>query len=166
MQVHNLRGTEAELETMKHWKQQGRFRYLGVTTHRSSQYEEMQDIMRKYTLDFIQLNYSLADRGAEKSILPLAHDRGIAVLVNLPFARGDLFKAVADLPLPDWAAEIDAESWGQVFLKYVISYPASTLPIPGTTKPHHVKDNLDAAYGRLPDAGLRREIERFVEPLL
>jgi len=108
----------------------------------------------------------LADRGAEKSILPLAHDRGIAVLVNLPFARGDLFKAVADLPLPDWAAEIDAESWGQVFLKYVISYPASTLPIPGTTKPHHVKDNLDAAYGRLPDAGLRREIERFVEPLL
>ena len=166
MQVHNLRGTEAELETMKAWKEQGRFRYLGVTTHRPGQYEEMEDIMRRHPLDFIQLNYSLADRGAESSILPLARDRGIAVLVNLPFARGGLFKAVADQPLPDWVADMDAETWGQVFLKYVISYPASTLPIPGTTKPHHAKDNMGAAFGRLPDADLRREIEKFVEPLL
>ncbi len=166
MQVHNLRGTEAELETMKAWKEQGRFRYLGVTTHRPGQYEEMEDIMRRHPLDFIQLNYSLADRGAESSILPLARDRGIAVLVNLPFARGSLFKAVADQPLPDWVADMDAETWGQVFLKYVISYPASTLPIPGTTKPHHAKDNMGAAFGRLPDADLRREIEKFVEPLL
>ena len=166
MQVHNLRGTEAELETMKAWKEQGRFRYLGVTTHRPGQYAEMEDVMRRHPLDFIQLNYSLADRGAENSILPLARDRGIAVLVNLPFARGRLFSAVADRPLPDWAADMDAASWGQVFLKYVISYPASTLPIPGTTKPHHAKDNMGAAFGRLPDAGLRREIERFIEPLL
>ena len=104
--------------------------------------------------------------GAENSILPLARDRGIAVLVNLPFARGGLFKAVADQPLPDWAADMDAETWGQVFLKYVISYPASTLPIPSTTKPHHAKDNMGAAFGRLPDADLRREIEKFIEPLL
>ncbi|MDX2418376.1 MAG: aldo/keto reductase [Xanthomonadales bacterium] len=166
MQVHNLRGTEAELETMKNWKSEGRFRYLGVTTHRPSQYEEMQEVMRRHPLDFIQLNYSLADRSAEKEILPLARDRGIAVLVNLPFARGSLFKAVGNRSLPDWAAEMDAESWGQVFLKYVISYPAATLPIPGTTKPHHAKDNLGAAFGRLPDDGLRREIENYISPLL
>lgn len=166
MQVHNLRGTEAELETMKNWKAEGRFRYLGVTTHRASQYEEMQDVMRRHPLDFIQLNYSLADRSAEKTILPLARDRGIAVLVNLPFARGALFKAVKDRALPDWAGEMDAESWGQVFLKYVISYPASTLPIPGTTKPHHAKDNLGATVGRLPDEALRREIETYITPLL
>jgi len=166
MQVHNLRGTEAELETMAAWKSEGRFRYLGVTTHSPSQYEEMQDVMRRHPLDFIQLNYSLADRAAEKSILPLARDRGIAVLVNLPFARGKLFKAVAKRPLPDWAADMDAVSWGQVFLKYVISYPASTLPIPGTTKPHHVTDNMGAAMGRLPDAALRREIENYITPLL
>jgi len=166
MQVHNLRGTEVELETMKAWKAEGRIRYLGVTTHNPRQYEEMQDVMRRHSLDFIQLNYSLADRSAEKSILPLARDRGIAVLVNLPFARGALFGAVANRPLPDWAGEMDAGSWGQVFLKYVISYPAATLPIPGTTKPHHAKDNLGAAVGRLPDAALRREIENYMAPLL
>jgi len=166
MQVHNLRGTEVELATMQAWKAEGRIRYLGVTTHNPEQYAEMQDVMRRHPLDFIQLNYSLADRAAEKSILPLARDRGIAVLVNLPFARGELFSAVADQPLPDWAAEMDAFSWGQVFLKYVISYPASTLPIPGTTKPQHVRDNLGAAVGRLPDERLRREIENYVTPLL
>ena len=166
MQVHNLRGTEVELETMKSWKEEGRFRYLGVTTHRSSQYAEMEDVMRRHPLDFIQLNYSIADRSAEKSILPLARDRGIAVLVNLPFDRGRLFKAVANVSLPPWAAEMDAGTWGQVFLKYIISYPASTLPIPGTSKPHHAKDNMGAISGRLPDAGMRREIEKFVAPLL
>jgi aryl-alcohol dehydrogenase-like predicted oxidoreductase len=166
MQVHNLRGTEKELETMQAWKSEGRIRYIGVTTHNPKQYDEMQDVMRRHPLDFIQLNYSLADRGAEQSILPLARDRGIAVLVNLPFARGALFKAVESQPLPDWAADMDATSWGQVFLKYVISYPASTLPIPGTTKPHHVEDNLGAIRGRLPDARLRREIESYMAPLL
>lgn len=161
MQVHNLRGTEAELETMQAWKQEGRFRYIGVTTHSPRQYAEMEAIMRKHALDFIQVNYSLADRRAEERILPLAHDRGMAVLVNLPYARGRLFRAVADLPLPDWAAEMDAASWGQVFLKYVISAPAEMLPIPGTTKPDHVQDNMAAAFGRLPDAGMRREIEKY-----
>ena len=151
---------------MKAWKKEGRFRYIGITTHSPRQYEEMEAVMRKHPLDFIQLNYSLADRGAEESILPLARDRGIAVLVNLPFARGRLFAAVKGQPLPDWAADMDADSWGQVFLKYVISYPAETLPIPGTTKPHHAKDNVGAAYGRLPDEGLRREIEKFISSLV
>jgi aryl-alcohol dehydrogenase-like predicted oxidoreductase len=166
MQVHNLRGTEAELETMKAWKAEGRFRYIGITTHSPRQYDEMEAVMRKHPLDFIQLNYSLADRGAEKRLLPLAQDRGMAILVNLPYARGRLFRAVANQALPDWASEMDAASWGQVFLKYIISHPASTLPIPGTTKPHHAKDNVGAAFGGLPDAGLRQEIERYVEALL
>ncbi|MCW8844575.1 MAG: aldo/keto reductase [Gammaproteobacteria bacterium] len=166
MQVHNLRGTEAELETMKAWKEQGRFRYLGVTSHDPQQYAEMEDVMRRHPLDFIQINYSLANRVAEKSILPLARDRGVAVLVNLPFARGQLFKAVARRPLPDWTADMDAYSWGQVFLKYIVSYSASIIPIPGTTKPHHAEDNMGAAVGRLPDAALRREIETYMAPLL
>jgi aryl-alcohol dehydrogenase-like predicted oxidoreductase len=166
MQVHNLRGVEQELETMKAWKEQGRLRYLGITTHSPGQYEQMADVMRRHPLDFIQVNYSLADRAAEESILPLAQDRGIAVLVNLPFARGRLFRVVAGHSLPDWAADIDAQSWGQVFLKYVISHPSPTLPIPGTTKPHHVTDNMGASLGRLPDANLRREIEKFVGSLL
>ena len=166
MQVHNLRGTEAELETMKAWKEEGRFRYLGVTSHDPKQYAEMEGVMRKHSLDFIQINYSLANRVAEKSILPLARDLGVAVLVNLPFARGELFKAVAKRPLPDWAADMDAYSWGQVFLKYIVAYSASIIPIPGTTKPHHAEDNMGAAVGRLPDANLRREIEAYVTPLL
>jgi diketogulonate reductase-like aldo/keto reductase len=166
MQVHNLRGTEVQLKTMIAWKEQGRFRYLGVTTHDPRQYEEMEGVMRRHQLDFIQLNYSLADRAAEKSILPLAVDRGIAVLVNLPFSRGSLFRAVAKRPLPDWAADMDAHSWGQVFLKYIVSYPGSLIPIPGTTKPHHAQDNMGATIGRLPDAGLRREIEAYIAPLL
>ena len=122
--------------------------------------------MRQHELDFIQLDYSLGNRNAADRLLPLAQDQGLAVLVNLPFARGRLFKAVAGQKLPAWAADMDASSWGQVFLKYVISHPAATLPIPGTTKPHHAKDNLGAAYGRLPDQALRREIEAFIEPLL
>jgi aryl-alcohol dehydrogenase-like predicted oxidoreductase len=122
--------------------------------------------MRKHKLDFIQVNYSLADRGANERILPLAQDNGVAVLVNRPFGKGRLFQAVGDQPLPDWAAEIDASSWGQVFLKYVISHPAATIPIPGTTKPHHAADNVGALSGSLPDQKLRGEMERFMDSLL
>ena len=166
MQVHNLRGTDIQLETMQAWKEQGRFRYVGITTHTSRQYEDFERSMRKHKLDFIQVNYSLADRGANERILPLAQDNGVAVLVNRPFGKGRLFQAVGDRPLPDWAAEIDAKSWGQVFLKYVVSHPASTIPIPGTSKPHHATDNMGALYGRLPDQELRSEMERFMDALL
>lgn len=166
MQVHNLRGTDHQLETMQAWKEQGRFRYVGITTHSAHQYEDFERSMRRHTLDFIQVNYSLADRGADERILPLARDNGVAVLVNRPFGKGSLFRAVGDRPLPDWAAEIDAGSWGQVFLKYVISHPAATLPIPGTTKPHHAADNVGALTGRLPDQKLRSEMERFMDSLL
>jgi aryl-alcohol dehydrogenase-like predicted oxidoreductase len=165
MQVHNLRGTDIQLETMRAWQEQGRFRYVGITTHTSRQYEDFERSMRKHKLDFIQVNYSLADRGANERILPLAQDNGVAVLVNRPFAKGRLFQAVGDRPLPDWAAEIDATSWGQIFLKYVISHPAATIPIPGTTKPHHAADNVGAMYGSLPDQKLRAEMERFMDSL-
>lgn len=166
MQVHNLRGTDLQLETMQAWKEQGRFKYIGITTHRVSQHEEIEHFMRKYPLDFIQVNYSLADRAAADRLLPLAQDKGVAVLVNRPFGKASLFKVVDGVALPDWAADIDAASWGQVFLKYIIAHPAATIPIPGTSKPHHAVDNMGAMVGRLPDAATRVEIEKFMDGLL
>jgi len=166
MQVHNLRGVDAMLPALQEWKEQGRFRYIGITTHRASQHPEIEHYMRSFPLDFVQVNYSLADRAAAERILPLAMGKGIAVLVNRPFGKGQLFAAVKGRQLPAWAADIDAESWAQLFLKYVISHPAATLPIPGTTKPHHAEDNMGALYGRLPDAALRTEMEHFVDRLL
>jgi aryl-alcohol dehydrogenase-like predicted oxidoreductase len=165
MQVHNLRGTDAQLNTMFEWKEQGRLGHVGITTHRVSQHAEMEAFMRKYPLDFIQVNYSLADRASAERVLPLAIDRGIAVLVNRPFGNGRLFTTVKGMDLPDWAADIDCSSWGQVFLKYIISHPAATVPIPGTTKPHHAGDNMGAMRGRLPDQAMRREIESFYDRL-
>lgn len=166
MQVHNLRGTDIQLETMAAWKEQGRFRYIGVTTSSEGQYQAMIDVMSRHTLDFIQVDYSLGNRSAAERLLPMALEKGIAVLVNLPFGRGRLFNAVGDRELPDWAADIDATSWAQVFLKYIMSHPTGAIPIPGTTKPHHAEDNIAAARGRLPDANLRREMENFIDPLL
>ena len=166
MQVHNLRGTAVQLETMQAWKEQGRFRHIGVTTSNERQYEQLIEVMENNTLDFIQVDYSLGNRSAAERILPLARDRGIAVLTNLPFGRGRLFNAVGDRPLPDWAADIEATSWAQLFLKYVMSHTSTPIPIPGTTKPHHAEDNIQAARGRLPDANLRAEMERFIDPLL
>ena len=166
MQVHNLRGTDAQLETLLAWKKEGRVGHVGITTHRVSQHAEMMDYMKKYPLDFVQVNYSLADRAAAEKLLPLAIDRGIAVLVNRPFGKGQLFEAVNGLELPDWSREINCDSWGQLFLKYIIAHPAATIPIPGTSKPHHAADNARAMRGRLPDQELRREMERYLDRLL
>ena len=166
MQVHNLRGVDIQLRTMRELKEQGRLRYIGVTTSNDQQYEEMESVLAEHQLDFVQVDYSLGNRNANNRLLPLAQDRGIAVLVNLPFGRGRLFNAVGDRPLPDWAADIDATSWAQVFLKYVMSHSSGAIPIPGTTKPYHAEDNLNAARGRLPDATLRAEMEAFIDPLL
>ena len=165
MQVHNLRGVDVQLEVLQDWKAEGRFKYIGITTHRVSQHADIEHYMRRYPLDFVQVNYSLADRAAADRLLPLAQDRGVAVLVNRPFGKGSLFRAVRDRALPDWAADIDAASWGQVFLKYVMAHPAATIPIPGTSKPHHAEDNAGALYGRLPDAALRAEMERYLDGL-
>jgi aryl-alcohol dehydrogenase-like predicted oxidoreductase len=165
MQVHNLRGVDVQLQTLAEWKAQGRFKYIGITTHRVEQHADIERCMRQYALDFVQVNYSLEDRAAAERILPLAQDRGVAVLVNRPFGKGSLFGAVRGQALPDWAADIDAQSWGQVFLKYIIAHPAVTIPIPGTSKSHHAEDNAGAMYGRLPDTALRIEMERYLDAL-
>ena len=121
--------------------------------------------MRQEDLDFIQVDYAVDNRGAAERVLPLAADRGAAVLINLPFGRGRLFSRVGDRPLPEWASEFDCESWGQFFLKYVVSHPAVTVAIPGTTQSHHAVDNIGAATGRLPTPELRRRMEEFVDAL-
>ena len=165
MQVHNLLNAEQELAAMREWKQAGQIKYIGITTSRSTQFAEMERFMSTEPMDFVQLNYSLDDRTAAERLLPLAADRGIAVMVNLPFGRGSLFSKSSNRPLPEWAAEIDCASWGQFFLKYIISHPAITCAIPGTRKEHHVIDNLGAASGRLPDKGLRKRQEQFFDTL-
>ncbi len=164
MQVHNLRGTAAQLATIRAWKAEGRIRYAGVTTSRESQYEAMLRTIRDEPLDFVQVDYSLANRGAGDRILPMCRDKGIATLINLPFGRARLFQAVAGMELPGWASEW-CDSWGQFFLKYVVSHPGVTVAIPGTTKPHHVIDNLGAARGWMPDAAMRTRMEQFFDAL-
>lgn len=163
IQVHNLDGTDTMIPVLLELKKAGKIKYVGVTTSQDEQHEALADAMRRHKLDFVQLNYSLDDRESAATLLPLAQDRGIAVLANLPLGgrRGSLFARVGSRPLPDWAADIDATSWGQVFLKYVVSHPAVTCAIPGTTKLTHLEDNQRAGRGRLPDAQLRKQMEQF-----
>ena len=163
--VHNLTDTQTQLATLREWKQAGRIRYVGITTSRDRQYPEFERTMRAETLDFIQVDYALDNRGAAERILPLAADRGMAVMINLPFGRGRLFKAVQGKGLPPWAGEFDCESWAQFFLKYIVSHPAVTCAIPGMAKVKYVPDNLGAARGRLPDAAMRKKMEDFIDAL-
>lgn len=153
------------MEVLQDWKAAGRIRYLGITTSRDPQYEDLEAAMRRYTLDFVQLDYSIGDRIPERRLLPLARERGIAVLANRPFTTGGLFSMVRGTPLPDWAGEIDCESWAQFFLKYVASHPAVTCVIPATGDPEHLRDNMGAGRGRLPDAAMRKRMEDFFEAL-
>jgi aryl-alcohol dehydrogenase-like predicted oxidoreductase len=161
LQVHNLNGVTALIAQLQQWKQDRRIRYFGVTTSRGSQHAELADCMRSYRLDFIQVDYSIANREAAETILPLALEHKIAVLVNLPFGRASLFKQAAGRTLPPWAADIDVSSWAQYFLKYVISHPAVTCAIPGSTSVAHLEDNQGAGRGRMPDAALRRRMEDY-----
>jgi aryl-alcohol dehydrogenase-like predicted oxidoreductase len=144
-------------------KQAGRIRYVGITTSFDNQYGEFEETMKKETLDFIQVDYALDNRDAGARIIPLAGDRGMAVMINLPFGRGRLFKAVEGKKLPDWAAEFDCTSWPQFFLKYIVSHPSVTCAVPGMAKPEYVVDNLGAARGRLPDAAMRKRMEQFID---
>jgi aryl-alcohol dehydrogenase-like predicted oxidoreductase len=161
--VHNLRDTETHLRTLRDMKNAGRIRYIGITTSFPRQYDEFERAMKAETLDFIQVDYALDNREAGKRILPLAAERGMAVMINLPFGRGRLFNAVQGQKLPPWASDFDCASWAQFFLKYIVSHPSVTCCIPGTAKVEYVPDNLGAAHGRLPDAAMRRRMETFLE---
>jgi diketogulonate reductase-like aldo/keto reductase len=165
--IRNLTDTflAAHMEAVTEWKAAGRCRYIGITTSRDPQYADVEAAMRRYRLDFVQLDYSIADRAPEQRLLPLARERGIAVLANRPFTTGNLFRLVAGRPLPEWAAEFDARSWAQFFLKFIVSHPAVTCVVPATGDPVHLRDNMGAALGRLPDANLRRRMVDFFATL-
>ena len=166
MQCHNLIGWREAIPLMKEWKESGRIRYVGVTTSSAEQYGDFERIMRDHDLDFIQVNYSLANqRIAADRLLPLAADRGMAVLLNRPFGGGGIFSKLSAIELPDWAADFDCSSWGQFLLKYALSHPAVTAAIPGMTKSRHVDDNLGAAQGRMPNAAQRAQQEAFFDAL-
>jgi aryl-alcohol dehydrogenase-like predicted oxidoreductase len=164
-QVHNLGGVEEHLPTLRQAKEEGRTRYVGVTISRLRQFGDMEQVMKREPLDFIQINYSLGERQAAERILPLARDRGFGVVINEPYNAGRLFRAVSGASLPEWAADFDCESWGQFFLKYILSHPAVTVVIPGTSDPEHLVDNMGAGVGRLPDEGTRRRMEEFFDRL-
>ncbi len=161
IQVHNLVDLDAQLQTLRAWKEQGRVRYLGVTHYTVGAYPDLIRVLQREHLDFVQFNYSPATREAEKRLLPLAQERGTAVLVNRPFEDGALFARVRGQPLPSWAAEVDAASWGQLALKFILGHPAVTCVIPATGKLAHLEDNLAGGRGRLPDPGQREEIARL-----
>lgn len=165
MQVHNLVDVETQLATMRDWKGQGRFRYIGITHHDATAFAAVEKILKSEPLDFLQINYSLMEREAEQHILPLAQDRSVAVIVNRPFGAGDLFRRVREKTLPEWAAEFDCRSWAQFFLKWIIAHPAVTCVIPATNKPEHLQDNLKAGSGRIPDAKMRTRMEQTISSL-
>ena len=161
--VHNLRDTETQLRTLREMKAAGRIRYVGITTSFDKQYGEFEQTIKKEALDFVQVDYALDNRDAGDRLIPLAQDRGMAVMINLPFGRGRLFNAVKGRKLPEWAAAFDCVSWAQFFLKYIVSHPAITCAVPGMARPEYVVDNLAAARGRMPDAAMRRRMEQFID---
>jgi aryl-alcohol dehydrogenase-like predicted oxidoreductase len=165
MQVHNLVDARTHLATLQDWKEEGRVRYLGITHYNSSGYAELAKLLRTEKLDFLQVNYSLGEREAEKEILPLAQDRGVAVLVNRPFGGGNLFARVRQKPLPDWAGEFDCGSWAQFLLKWIVAHPAVTCAIPATGNVSHLEDNMQAGLGRLPDAKQRQRMVDLIAQL-
>jgi diketogulonate reductase-like aldo/keto reductase len=162
MQVHNLVDWRTHLRTLREWKQAGRIRYYGVTHYSASAYGDLETIMSAEPLDFVQLNYSLLEREADRRLLPLAAERGVAVLINRPFAEGALFRRVRGQAVPSWSAEIGCRTWAQLFLKWIVAHPAVTAVIPATSRPEHLADNMEAGVGPLPDAATRQRIARLI----
>jgi diketogulonate reductase-like aldo/keto reductase len=165
MQVHNLVDVRTQLATSREWKEQGRIRYLGITHYEAGAFADVEKIIRSEKLDFVQINYSLMEREAEERVLPLAQERGVAVIVNRPFGGGDLFSRTRSKPLPDWATEFDCQSWAQFFLKWIVANSAVTCAIPATDKPPHLEDNIRGGIGRLPDAKTRQRMVELVSSL-
>jgi diketogulonate reductase-like aldo/keto reductase len=165
LQVHNLLSWEEHLPTLFAMKAAGALRYVGITTSEGRRHRDVESIMRAHPLDFVQVTYNALDREVEARILPLARDRGIAVIVNRPFRQGALIDAVGRRPLPAWAAEIGCANWAQVLLKFIVSHPAVTCAIPATTNVAHVRENMGAALGPFPDEAMRRRIAAHVEQL-
>jgi diketogulonate reductase-like aldo/keto reductase len=165
MQVHNLVDVENQIASLREWKTKGRIRYTGITHSQARGFNAVDGIMRTWKPDFVQINYSLMEPGAEQRILPLARELRMGVIINRPFGAGGLFQRVAGKPLPDWAAEFDCRSWAQFFLKWIIAHPAVTCAIPATNNPRHLEDNMQGGIGRLPDAKMRQKMAGIVSSL-
>ena len=165
LQVHNIVAWEAHLDTLNAMKDDGKLRYVGITTSHGRRHEELESIMRKHDLDFVQLTYNIADREVEDRLLPLAQERGIAVIANRPFRRKELIYRFEEEKLPEWADEIGAASWAQFLLKFVISHPAITCAIPATTRVDHVRENLETARAELPDEKMRQRMVAYIREL-
>jgi diketogulonate reductase-like aldo/keto reductase len=161
MQIHNLLDWRTHLRTLRAWKEQKKFRYIGITHYTDPALDELAAIVRAERIDFVQFGYSIASRAAEARLLPLCAERGVAVIVNQPFDSGSLFAQVRGKALPEWAGDLDCASWSQLFLKYILGHPAVTCVIPGTARPDHMRDNLAAGLGRLPEAGERKRMAEY-----
>jgi diketogulonate reductase-like aldo/keto reductase len=165
IQVHNLVDLQTHLKTLRQWKTEGKIRYTGITHYTTSYHAQLEEIIKTEKIDFVQFNYSIATRHAEKSLLPAAMDKGVAVIINEPLEKGALFEKIKGKQLPPWAIDYDIKSWGQFFLKYIISHPAVTCIIPGTSDPAHMMDNIEAGKGKLPDENGRRKMVEWWESL-
>jgi diketogulonate reductase-like aldo/keto reductase len=165
MQIHNLVDWKAHLATLEKWKKTGKIRYIGITHYSVSAHEQLEQIVRSGVVDFVQFNYSIGVRNAERSLLKAAHDHRVAVLINEPFQSGALFGKVKGKPLPPWAADYGISSWAQYFLKYIISNPAVTCVIPGTSNPKHLLDNMGAGYGPIPDEAGQQKMAAYFDQL-
>jgi diketogulonate reductase-like aldo/keto reductase len=165
MQIHNLVDWKTHLPTLRQWKQEGKIRYVGITTSHGRSHAELMQILRTEKLDFVQFTYSIGNRTAEDNLLPLAADRGTATLINRPFQRGALFRKVKGKTLPEWAKEFDCNSWAQFFLKFAVTHPAVTCAIPATSKVHHMEDNMAANFGKMPSPSMRKRMLQYFDSL-
>ena len=163
MQIHNLVDWRTHLPTLQAWKAEGRLRHLGITHYTQTAHDELETVLRAEKWDFVQLNYAADDRAVERRLLPLAAERGVAVIVNQPFGGGGLLRRLLGRKLPDWAGEIGCTSWAQILLKFVLAQPAVTCVIPGTGRPEHMKDNVQAGFGTYPDAAMLKRMAAEIE---
>ncbi len=165
MQIHNMLDWETHLETLKGWKADGKIRYIGITTSHGRRHKALAEALEREHFDFVQFTYNILDREAEQRLLPLAAERGTAVIINRPFRHGELFDHVRDKPLPTWADEFNCANWAQFFLKFIVSHPAVTVAIPATTRVDHMQENMGAGVGRLPEPAMRRRMIHYMEAL-